>query len=213
MAEILQSDLTVGSANKKIVLASASPTRAFLLKAAGVPYTVKPSRVDEQEFKISMGADGASPVEIAEVLAEAKAISVSQKIPDKIVLGADQVLAFRDTIFNKPVNRADALKQLQELRGHEHELISYAVIAEAGRRIWHASSNAKLTIRADVTDEFLNEYLNTASADILNGPGAYKVESLGVQLFSDISGSHYTILGLPLLALLDFLRVKGILMI
>ena len=213
MAEILQSDLKVGSANKKIVLASASPTRAFLLKAAGVPYTVKPSRVDEQEFKISMGTDGASPVEIAEVLAEAKAISVSQKIPDKIVLGADQVLAFRDTIFNKPVNRADALKQLQELRGHEHELISYAVIAEAGRRIWHASSNAKLTIRADVTDEFLNEYLNTASADIFNGPGAYKVESLGVQLFSDISGSHYTILGLPLLALLNFLRVKGILMI
>ena len=213
MADKLQSGLTVGSANKKIVLASASPTRALLLKAAGVPYTVKPSRVDEEEFKISMGTDGASPVEIAEVLAEAKAISVSQKIPDKIVLGADQVLAFRDTIFNKPVNRNDALKQLQELRGHEHELISYAVIAEAGRRIWHASSNAKLTIRADVTDEFLNEYLNTASADILNGPGAYKVESLGVQLFSDISGSHYTILGLPLLALLDFLRVKGILMI
>ncbi len=213
MAEKLQSDLMVGSANKNIVLASASPTRAFLLKAAGVPYTVKPSRVDEEEFKISMGTDGASPVEIAEVLAEAKAISVSQKIPDKLVLGADQVLAFRDTIFNKPVNRADALKQLQELRGHEHELISYAVIAEAGRRIWHASSNAKLTIRDDVTDEFLNEYLNTASADILNGPGAYKVESLGVQLFSDISGSHYTILGLPLLALLDFLRVKGILMI
>ena len=213
MADKIQSDLTVGSANEKIVLASASPTRAFLLKAAGVPYIVKPSRVDEEEFKISMGTDGASAVEIAEVLAEAKAISVSQKIPDKIVLGADQVLAFRDTIFNKPANRNDALKQLQKLRGHEHELISYAVIAEAGRRIWHASSNAKLTIRADVTDEFLNEYLDVANADILNGPGAYKVESLGVQLFSDISGSHYTILGLPLLALLDFLRVKGILMI
>ena len=129
------------------------------------------------------------------------------------MLGADQVLAFRDTIFNKPVNRNDALKQLQKLRGHEHELISYAVIAEAGRRIWHASSNAKLTIRADVTDEFLNEYLNTANADILNEPGAYKVNLSAFNYFQISADLHYTILGLPLLALLDFLRVKGVLMI
>ena len=97
------------------------------------------------------------------------------------------------------------------MRGHEHELISYAVIGEDGKRVWHACSNAKLTIRSDATDEFLNEYLDAASADVFNGPGAYKVESLGVQLFSDINGSYYTILGLPLLALLEYLRVKGIL--
>ena len=211
MANTLLSERTIGSANEKIVLASASPTRTFLLTAAGVPHTVEPSRIDEEEFKISMETAGSLPVDIAEVLAEAKATSVSRKVSGELVLGADQVLVFRDTIFSKPVNRGDALKQLQTLRGHEHELISYAVIAEDGKRIWHASSNAKLTIRSDVTDEFLNEYLDAASPDAFNGPGAYKVESLGVQLFSDIDGSHYTILGLPLLALLEYLRVKGIL--
>ena len=213
MVSTFPSERTIGHAIKKIVLASASPTRTFLLTAAGVPHTVEPSRIDEEELKISMEAASAPAVEIAEVLAEAKGLNVSRKIPGELVLGADQVLVFRDTIFNKPVNRADALKQLQTLRGHEHELISFAVIVEGETRIWHASSNAKLTIRSDATDEFLNEYLDAASADAFNGPGAYKVESLGVQLFSDISGSHYTILGLPLLALLDFLRVKGILMI
>ena len=202
---------TIGTSADDLVLASASQTRRSLLEGAGVPHIVEPSRVDEDELKIGLRAEGASPVEIAEVLAEAKAIYVSRKHPDVLVLGADQILALEGESFDKPVDRADALAQLQKLRGRRHELISYAVIVRGGQRIWQGVDRAKLTVRADITDDFLNAYIDAAGEDIFNGPGGYRVESLGVQLFSAIDGAHYTILGLPLLALLDYLRANGIL--
>lgn len=201
----------IGNPAMEIVLASASRTRRSLLEGAGIPHIVEPSRVDEDELKIGLRAEGASAVEIAEVLAEAKAIYVSRKHPDAMVLGADQVLALGDETFDKPVDRADALAQLQRLRGQRHELISYAVIVRGGQRIWQAADRAKLTVRADASDRFLDAYLDAAGDDAYNGPGGYRVESLGVQLFAVIDGSHYTILGLPLLALLDYLRANGIL--
>ena len=201
----------IGNSEGEIVLASASQTRRTLLEGAGVPHLVEPSRVDEDELKIGLRAEGASPVEMAEVLAEAKAMYVLRKHPEAMVLGADQILALENETFDKPVDRADALAQLQNLRGQRHELISYAVIVRSGQRIWQGVDRAKLTVRADATDDFLNAYLDAAGDDVFNGPGGYRVESLGVQLFSDIDGAHYTILGLPLLALLDYLRGNGIL--
>ena len=202
----------VGLPNARIVLASASRTRRRLLEDAGVPHIVKPSRVDEDEIKLSLRADGASGVALAEVLAEAKATYVSRKHPDAMVLGADQVLVCEGETFDKPVDREDALRQLQSLRGKRHDLISYAVIVRGGQRIWQAVDTARLQIRADAGDEFLNAYLDAAGGDAFNGPGAYQIESLGVQLFSRIDGSYYTILGLPMLALLGYLRTNGILM-
>ncbi|RZO37495.1 MAG: Maf-like protein [Rhodospirillaceae bacterium] len=201
----------IGSPERKVILASASHTRRTLLEAAGVPHLVEPSRVDEDELKISLRTEGASAVDIAEVLAEAKAMYVSRKHPDAMVVGCDQVLAFGRETFDKPIDRKDALMQLRRLRGHHHELISYAVIVRGGNRIWHAFDRARLIVRADASDEFLDAYLDAAGDDAFNGPGGYRVESLGAQLFSTIDGSHYTILGLPLIALLDYLRANGIL--
>jgi len=203
--------LVIGRPSTEIILASASPTRRLLLERAGVPHSVEPSRIDEDELKASLRSEGASAIGISEVLAEAKAMYVSRKAPGALVLGADQVLAVGQKTLDKPVDRADALKQLKSLRGRRHELISYAVIVCDGVRIWHAVDRAKLTVRPNATDGFLDSYLDTAREDVFNGPGGYRVESLGVQLFSKIEGAHYTILGLPLLALLDYLRMNGIL--
>jgi septum formation protein len=202
---------TVGAPGSAIVLASGSVTRRRLLEGAGVPFSVEPARVDEDEFKIGLRAEGAKGVEIAEVLAEAKAMYVSRKRPGEMVLGADQVLECDGVTYDKPVDRADALRQLRELRGRKHVLISCAVIVRNGERIWHAVDRATLTMRTP-SDNFLEAYLDAAGTDAFNGPGGYRVESVGAQLFSAISGSHYTILGLPLLQLLDFLRVHRILM-
>ena len=201
----------IGTPLAQIVLASASITRHRLLDGAGVPHLVEPSRVDEDEIKLSLRAAGATGTEIAEVLAEAKAVYVSRKHADVMVLGADQVLECDGETYDKPVDRADALAQLQALRGKRHELISYAVIVRGGARIWQAVDRAALEIRADASDAFLESYLDAAGRDAFNGPGGYRIESLGAQLFSRIDGSHFTILGLPLLPLLDYLRANGVL--
>ena len=201
----------IGMPDQIIVLASASMTRRRLLEEAGVPHLVEPSRVDEDELKISLRAEGAAGIEIAEVLAEAKAVYVSRKHPEAMVLGADQVLDCDGEIFDKPLDLADARRQLQALRGRRHNLISYAVVVRGGQRIWQAVDTAKLEVRSDASDTFLDSYLAAAGDDAFNGPAGYRVESLGVQLFSRIDGSHYTILGLPLMALLDYLRANRIL--
>jgi septum formation protein len=210
-AELSDSPRLIGTPSAAIVLASASITRRRLLEGAGVPHIIEPSRVDEDEIKLSMRAEGANATEIAEVLAEAKAVYVSRKHPASMVLGADQVLECDGETFDKPVDRADALAQLQSLRGQKHQLISYAVIVRGGVRIWQAVDRATLEIRRDATDDFFNAYLDAAGDDAFNGPGGYRIESLGAQLFSHVDGSHFTILGLPLLALLDYLRANGVL--
>lgn len=201
----------IGTPSAPVVLASASMTRRRLLEGAGVPHIVEPSRVDEDGIKLSLRAEGATGVEIAEVLAEAKAVYVSRKHPESMVLGADQVLECDGGTYDKPVDRADAMAQLQALRGRRHELISSAVIVRGGTRIWQAVDRATLEIRADATDGFLDSYLDAAGDDVFNGPGGYRIESLGAQLFSRIDGSHFTILGLPMMPLLDYLRANGVL--
>ena len=196
--------------NGRIVLASTSSTRRRMLQASGVPFVVEAPRVDEHEFKLGLDAQGASAAEIAEVLAEAKAVGVSRRKPGLMVVGADQVLQCGNRRYDKPADRADALSQLKSLRGSRHELVSCAVVVKDGLRTWHAVDRAQLEIR-NVSDDFLESYLDAVGDDALNGPGAYRIEGLGSQLFSRIEGSHFTVMGLPLLQLLEYLRQTGIL--
>jgi len=198
-------------AGSEIVLASASRTRRALLDAAGVRFHVEPAWIDEDEIKLSMTAEGGTAANIAETLAEHKARAVSRKFPGVLVLGADQVLDYDGGIMSKPVDRVAAFEQLRALRGADHSLVSCACIVLNGERIWHDLDVAHLRMR-DFSDDFANVYLDAVGDIALEGPGAYRIEGLGAQLFARVTGSHFTILGLPLLPLLDYLRIRGVLM-
>ena len=198
-------------AGSEIILASASSTRRAMLDAAGVRFHVEPARIDEEEIKLSMRAEGGTAAEIAEALAEHKARAVARKFPGALVLGADQVLEHDGGIMSKPVDRAAALEQLKTLRAADHSLVSCACIVLNGERIWHDLDVAHLRMR-DFSDDFAEAYLDAVGDIALEGPGAYRIEGLGAQLFARVTGSYFTILGLPLLPLLDYLRVRGVLM-
>lgn len=197
--------------DERLVLASASATRAAMLRAAGVAFEVDPGAVDEAEVKAAMRADGASPGDVAEALAELKARGVSARHPDALVIGADQMLACGGAWFDKPADRDAARKQLQRLSGAQHELVSAAVIVRDGTRIWHATRRARLSMRV-LSDGFLDAYLDACGNDVTGSVGAYRLEALGAQLFVEIEGDHFTVLGLPLLPLLAFLRERAVLM-
>ncbi|MEE2661910.1 MAG: Maf family protein [Pseudomonadota bacterium] len=193
-----------------IVLASSSASRQKLLDGAGIPHSVEPSKVDEEEVKRSMREAGRTGIELAEALAELKAMTISRKQPGKLVLGADQILDCDGKTFDKPRNSAIAAEHLRFLRGKSHQLISYAVIVQDNVRVWSAVETAKITIRSNLSDQFIDNYITRCGLDILSTVGVYKAESLGAQLFSKVQGSHYTILGLPLLPLLHYLRETGV---
>lgn len=193
-----------------LVLASTSAARRAMLHAAGVPHEALAPGVDEDELKLSLAAAGASPRAVADALAEAKAVKVSRRLPGALVLGADQVLALPDgTMFDKPADRAGAAAQLRGLRGREHRLISAAVIAENGRAVWRLVDTATLWVR-EFSDAWLEAYLDDEGAAILGCVGSYRLEARGAQLFSRIRGDHFTILGLPFLGVLDYLRARGV---
>jgi septum formation protein len=191
-----------------LVLASGSETRARLLRAAGVPVIVDSPGVDEAEVKLSLRAAGAPPGALTETLAEMKAQRVSRRHPGRIVIGADQVLACEGAWFDKPETLDAAAAQLRRLRGKRHELVSSVVALRDGTRLWHVTDTARLTMRA-FGETFLETYLAQAGPAILDSVGAYRLEGPGAQLFSRIEGDYFTILGLPLLPLLDFLRLQG----
>lgn len=192
----------------KVILASSSKTRRDILEKAGVVVEAMSPRVDEEEIKNAMVAEKASAAEIAEVLAEQKARSVSRRQPQDLVIGADQVLEMGSQIYSKPADLASARKALVGLRGQEHRLFSCVCVLRDGERLWHKLDSARLTMR-EFSDEFLDAYLQSIGDQALAGPGSYQIEGAGSQLFSKISGDYFTILGLPLLPLLDFLRVQG----
>lgn len=193
-----------------LVLASTSAARRAMLDAAGVPHEALAPGVDEDELKLSLAAAGASPRGVADALAEAKAVKVSRRLPGTLVLGADQVLALPDgTMFDQPADRAGAAAQLRQLRGREHRLISAAVIAENGRAVWRLVDTATLWVR-EFSDAWLEAYLDAEGGAILGCVGSYRLEARGAQLFSRIRGDHFTILGLPLLGVLDYLRTRGV---
>ncbi|MGE0254761.1 MAG: Maf family protein [Alphaproteobacteria bacterium] len=191
-----------------LVLASASPTRAGLLDRAGLVFDIDPARVDEAEVKRALTGEGATAAEIADALAELKAIQVSRRRPADIVIGADQVLECAGRTYDKPPDMVAARVQLQTLRGRRHSLHAGVAVARGGALLWHHRGHAELTMR-DFSDAFLDGYLAAAGDDVLGSVGAYRVEGPGIQLFAEIRGEWPTILGLPLLSLLGFLRDHG----
>ncbi|WP_082737769.1 MULTISPECIES: Maf family protein [unclassified Sphingomonas] len=190
-----------------IVLASTSASRRAMLTAAGVAHEALPALVDEEAVKASLGE--VAPRDLADALAEMKALKVSQRVPGTLVLGGDSVVAIEDgTLLDKPVDRADAERHLKLLSGKRHDLYSAAVIAENGQALWRHVDRARLWVRP-LSDAFIAEYLDAEWPAISGCVGCYRVEGPGVQLFSRIEGSHYTILGMPLLNILDYLRTRG----
>jgi len=194
----------------EVIFATASPTRLALLAAAGVPCRGQAAPVDETSVKESMRAEGASALDTALLLAELKAIHLSRRNPDALVFGADQMLECEGRWYDKPADLAAARDQLCSLRGKGHKLISAVVCARAGQRLWHFSEEAKLRMRP-FGDDFLEEYLASEGEALLGSVGAYRLEGRGAQLFAAIEGDYFSILGLPLLAVLDYLRVQGVL--
>lgn len=192
-----------------VVLASASAARRDLLAGAGIAFTVDPALVDEAAVKDAMAAEGASAEDAAIALAHMKAQRISRRHAGVLVIGADQILDLEGTWFDKPADMNHARDSLLALRGRAHNLATAACICRDGERIWHHVETPKLTMR-DFSDGFLDNYLEDAGEGILSSVGAYRLEGNGVQLFARIEGSHFTILGLPLLALLDVLRANGV---
>ena len=193
-----------------LVLASRSAARAALLRGAGVPFEAADAGVDEGALKQAMLADGASPRDIADALAEAKAVKVSGRRPGALVVGADQTMDFGGVLFDKPETMAVARERLQRLRGQTHQLHSAVVVAQDGAPIWREVASASLTMRP-FTDEYLDGYLTRGGETLLSSVGAYMLEGEGAQLFSAVRGDYFTILGLPLFHLLDLLRRHGVL--
>jgi septum formation protein len=195
----------------EIVLASTSSSRRTMLEEAGVTFTVVSPNVDEELMKDMLKGGGASGITIADALAQAKALAVSERHPAALVIGADQVLVSAERIFNKAMDEDEARETLLALRGRDHELISAAVIAHAGSPIWRRTETATMRMR-EFSDGFLDEYLTAEIPDILGSVGCYRIEGRGAQLFSEISGDHFCIRGLPLIALLAALRKQGALL-
>jgi septum formation protein len=181
-----------------------------MLRAAGVLLEVVPARVDESELKLSLQQQQADVEAAAIALAELKALQVSRARPGRLVLGADQILDCDGAWFDKPENRAAARTQLLTLRDKTHRLTSAAVLARDGQRLWHHAAAARLTMRG-FTEVFLRDYLEQAGDGVLTSVGAYQLEGLGAQMFRKIDGDFFTILGLPLLPVLDILREQNML--
>jgi septum formation protein len=192
-----------------IILASKSAARRAVLTGAGVAFEPVVAGVDEEAVKTGLLAEGAMPKEVAEALAELKAIRVSRARPE-LVVGADQTLEFEGRLYDKAETVDEARGRLKTLRGKPHRLHSAVVVAKEGAPIWREVSTATLTMR-DFSDAFLDEYLAREGEAALGSVGCYRLEDVGAQLFSRIEGDYFAILGLPLLGLLELLRAHKVL--
>lgn len=194
-----------------LILASQSASRRAMLDAAGVPHDAIPAHVDEEATKIALRDEGAPPRALADALAELKAVKVSQARPGALVLGSDSLVAFEDgTTLDKPESREAAAAHLRMMSGRRHDLVSAAVIAENGRPVWRVVDRAKMVVRP-LSDGFIEQYLDMEWPAIAGCVGCYRIEGPGAQLFSRIEGSQFTVLGMPLLPVLDYLRTRGVL--
>jgi nucleoside triphosphate pyrophosphatase len=193
-------------ADRPLLLASKSASRRSLLQGAGIPIEVKAADIDERAVEAKAGFT--DPGAVAALLAREKAMAVSAQQPGRLVIGADQTLALGQRRFSKPADRAAAHEQLKVLRGQSHTLHSAVAIVCDGKALFEHCEVARLAMRA-FTDEFLESYLDAAGDIVTASVGAYQVEGLGVQLFERIEGDHSTILGLPLLPVLEALRRAG----
>jgi len=190
-----------------IILASGSKIRRQILTQAGVDFEVITRPVDESTIKGSMLEDGAALKDIADALAEAKSIRVSRQT-NGLVIGADQIMVMDKTLFDKPTSINEARKRLLIMREKTHFLIGAVVICEDGVPVWRHMSKTKLTMR-NFSEDFLDDYLEAEGDEILQSVGAYRFEGRGAQLFSNVEGDFFSILGLSLLPVLDFLRMRG----
>ncbi len=201
--------IAFASAAAELVLASESRSRRELLQHAGLHFRTEPARIDETEVKASLRAEQADAAAAAETLAELKAIKVSRRAPGALVIGADQILECEGRWFDKPPDRIAAAAHLRALGGKTHALVSAVCVVRDGARIWHHREAAHLTMRP-LDTAFIESYLDATGPEVLETVGAYRLESLGAQLFTKVSGDYFTILGLPLLPLLGFLREHGV---
>lgn len=193
-----------------IVLASSSSIRATLLRNAAVPFEIQPARVDEESLKQAMLAQAAQPRDIADALAEQKARKISIKRPDAMVLGCDQVLEFDGQLLSKPGSPQEAFDRLRQMSGQSHRLYSAAVIYQGGQPIWRHIGKVTLTMRP-CTDAYLDQYVQRNWDRIQYSVGAYNLEEEGVRLFTSVNGDYFHVLGMPLLEILNYLTLRGVL--
>jgi septum formation protein len=190
-----------------LVLASKSVARRAVLEAAGIPVEISPADIDERAVETRSRAT--DPGEVAALLAREKAAAVALRMPGRVILGADQTLALGTRRFSKPADAAAAREQLLMLRGRMHELHSALAVTRGTSVLYQHVAVARLAMR-DFSDAFLSRYMDEAGASVTQTVGGYRLEGIGIHLFERIEGDHFTILGLPLLPLLDFLRRQGI---
>ncbi len=193
----------------RLILASQSLARRKLLRDVGVSFDAMSADVDEDAVKTDMLGDGASPDEIAKALAQLKAVEVSRRMPG-LVIGADQTLDFGGVLFDKARNLHQLRRHLQTLRGKSHRLHSAVAVARDGAVVWGVTETATLYVR-DLSDTFLDNYIEREGDAVLGCLGGYRIEGEGLQLFDRIEGDYFTILGLPLLGLMAYLRTQGLL--
>jgi septum formation protein len=194
--------------HSQIILASASQARASLLRGAGLSVSVQPARIDEEAIRAALGAELASPRDLAGTLAEMKAKKISMRAPEALVLGADQVLALGKTVFSKPDTPQDAIAQLTALSGRTHTLLSALVVCQAGKPLWRHVGQVRLTMHPLLQSE-IADYVAQHWDSIRHAVGCYKLEEHGVRFFSAIEGDYFTVLGLPLIEFLTWLRARG----
>jgi septum formation protein len=200
--------MTLWRGKHPIILASQSRARQELLFNAGISFEAVPAEINERAVQQSSGLD--APGDIAALLAREKALSVSVRQHGKFVIGADQTLALGKQLFSKPADRTQAAEQLRALAGHSHELHSAVAVARDGKILFEGAGLARMTMRRLAESE-IEAYLDEAGEAVTSSVGAYQLEGLGVHLFERIEGDHFTILGLPLLQLLAFLRSQRLL--
>ncbi|MET0374218.1 MAG: nucleoside triphosphate pyrophosphatase [Rhizorhabdus sp.] len=193
-----------------LVLASQSASRRAMLDAAGVAHRAMAAGVDEESMKTALRAEGVSARDLADALAELKATKLSRRHPTNLVLGCDSTVVLDDgTMLDKAGSRDEQRDLLRLISGKRHSLFSAAVICEGGAPVWRHVDVARLHVRA-LSDSFIDAYLDAEWPVIGGCVGGYRIEGPGAQLFAKIEGSHFTILGLPLLPLLDYLRIRGV---
>ena len=194
----------------KLILASKSVSRAELLKNSCIPFISIPANIQESQIKDQCKKQNKTVEETTLILSDTKAKKISLLYPESLILAADQILEFNSQWFDKPLNLKEVKQRLKLLRGKSHRLVNGVVCFRGGQKVWSYNSNVKLWMR-DFTDNFLDFYIKREGLLLLNSVGAYRIESLGAQLFTRISGDYYSILGLPILPLYTYLRKDGFL--
>ncbi|XXK31264.1 Maf family protein [Rhodobacteraceae bacterium nBUS_24] len=193
----------------KLILASGSPIRAKLLQQSGIDFEIVTAAVDEDMMKAAMLSEQAPHRDIADKLAEIKALKVSQKNPENLVLGCDQILSYDGQVFSKPKDQSDLREQLMLLKSGTHELFSAAVICQNAQPIWRFIGKARLTMR-DFSETFLDNYIAENWKLVENCVGGYQIEGKGIRLFHRVEGDYFSVLGMPLLEIMNFLTVRGV---